>query len=307
MREIDFKNAYYIKLGRSGMWEKSSLEGNIVRFGWKHQSLDDINQSRWEVIGDQLRKEIPNKGAAKRDLQSLRNIVESTSEDVWITFSSCFLWWCKLAEKEVFEDKISKYRRVKEHWHNTDVNGAELLINRIPGNISKTQRYAGTVCRVQEIDTLRRLLNAQSSKPYQEISSASEELYSKVETGLKLLHWKDFEVLIDLLFRSAGWRRISVIGETMKFADIELEEPINKELYQVQIKSEATVEDFIKYKSEFSDRGYRKLFFIVHSPQGNTSRWQSEINDRVELIFPDRLAKMVVNLGLLEWLLNKIK
>ena len=119
------------------------------------------------------------------------------------------------------------------------------------------------------------------------------------------MHWKDFETLVDLLFRQAGWRRLSVLGETMKYADLELEEPITMERYQVQIKSAADLGDFARYRDQFEGRGFRKLFFVVHSPDSKLARQES--SSIVELVLPARLAAMVVDAGLVSWILAKIR
>lgn len=307
MEPIEFENAYYVKLGRKGKWEKSSIEENIIRIGWPDQTLEDINQGNWEEMERQLRQEIPDKGAATRDLNALRLIVESTSDDVWITFYSSHLWWCQVGEQRIYSDEISKYRKVAGQWHNCDINGTPLIISRIPGRLSKVQRFAGTVCRVHEIDDLRRLLNVQPSEAFRAVSEAMEVLAAAVEEGLKLLHWKDFETLTDLIFRNAGWRRISLVGETMKHVDIELEEPITGELYQVQVKSTATVADFERYAKEFAQGNFRKLYFVVHSPMGELANCQPVVGKNVELILPERLAQMVIEFGLVGWFLKKIR
>jgi hypothetical protein len=49
--------------------------------------------------------------------------------------------------------------------------------------------------------------------------------------------------LVDLVFRQAGWQRLSVLGETMKFTDMDLLEPVTGDQYQVQVKSAATLAD----------------------------------------------------------------
>ena len=119
------------------------------------------------------------------------------------------------------------------------------------------------------------------------------------------MHWRDFETLVDLLFRQAGWRRLSVLGETMKYADLELQEPITGERYQVQVKSAATVADFAQYRDQFGERGFRKLFFVVHSPTPALD--QEKGNATVELVLPGRLAAMVVDAGLVSWILARIR
>jgi hypothetical protein len=134
---------------------------------------------------------------------------------------------------------------------------------------------------------------------------ARTALTNEVRSALGELHWKDFETLVDLLFRQAGWRRLSMVGETMKFADLELEEPINHERYQVQIKAKADLIDFKRYHDQFAGKGFRKLFFVVHSP--TTALAAEQGSDVAELVLPERLSEMIVDAGLVNWLLAKIR
>lgn len=91
----------------------------------------------------------------------------------------------------------------------------------------------------------------------------------------------------------------------MKYSDLELEEPITGDLYQVQVKSSAAQSDFVEYATSFAGRGFRKLYFIVHSPLGRWDRGR-ELAD-CELILPEQLAEMVVDLGLVDWLQRRVK
>ena len=104
---------------------------------------------------------------------------------------------------------------------------------------SQLQGFRGVVCSVREASRLRSVLSAESSLAHQAVTHARAVLIHEIRGALGELHWKDFETLVDLLFRNAGWRWLSLLGETMKFADLELEEPINHERYQVQIKAKA--------------------------------------------------------------------
>jgi len=306
MQAIDFINAYYIKLGSGGKYEESGIQENKLRFGWDSWPIEEINQRNWEALKDKYQHEYKNKGAATMDINALKTIVESTSDDIWITFYASKLWWCRVSEGEAFEDEVSRYRKVDGLWHDHDIHGHPLIINRIPGNISKVQRFQAVVCKVRAVEELRRLLNNQPSQAFQAISGAKEGLMQEVEKGLKGLHWKDFEILVDLIFRNAGWRRTSVMGETMKFVDLELEEPITGDLYQVQIKSAATVDDFERYVQNFSHGSFRKFYFVVHSPEEKLANYQGIMDENVELILPRQLAQMVVDFGLTDWLLKKI-
>lgn len=82
MEQAAFDNVYYVKLGKKGEWEKSSIEGNLVRIRSSNQRVDDINQGNWETIEKQLEAEIEDPDAETRDLNALRLIAECTSEDV---------------------------------------------------------------------------------------------------------------------------------------------------------------------------------------------------------------------------------
>jgi hypothetical protein len=175
--------------------------------------------------------------------------------------------------------------------------------------VSEVRGFRGTACRVNKeaTDDLRRLLNARPSDKFKSIVQAKENLIAEVTRSLRQLHWKDFETLSDLVFRNSGWHRISVVGEAMKYVDIELEEPITHDLYQVQVKSSATLADFEDYARQFSGGSFRKLYFVVHTPEGDLATAKRSDTANIELILPGRLAEMVVELGLVNWLLGKIK
>ncbi len=306
MKQVNFKKAYYIKLGRGGKWEQSSITESKLRLGWGHQDVQDINRGDWEKIREQLLHESKHKGIATRDFNALWLITESNSEDLWITFFQGTMYWCKLGPKEIFQDDKSKYRQVIDKWSNQDIRGNILEINNLPGVLSKYQAFRGTVCKVRELDTLKRSINAVPSYEYNDIAKCEKALVNSVEKGVRKLHWKDFETFVDLIFRESGWRRTSMVGGTMKFTDLELEDPITGDKYQVQIKSQASWKEFEYYVSQFNPQLHRKLYFVVHSPDKKLSEIQKQLRN-IELILPNRLSEMVVHLGLVNWLMSKIR
>lgn len=303
MEPKTIKNAYYVKLGKGGKWAESSIQSGIIRIGWQEEALDDVNNWREPIIREKIKLAREHGGrptsktTVSKDVGALSKIVHSTPEDIWITFHGSYLLWCRVAETGIEEDDISKYRRVAGQWSQCDIEGTSLIINQLPGRLSKIQRFSGTICSlgVNEVDDLRRLMYNQPSKEYQNISSAKAALRNQVVFGLSLLHWKDFEILVDLIFRNAGWRRVSVRGESMKYVDMVLEEPITGDLYQVQVKSDATVADYKKYADQFSEGDFRKLYFVVHNSK---EKWvNAPMYKNVEMILQERLAEMTVDLG----------
>lgn len=92
---------------------------------------------------------------------------------------------------------------------------------------------------------------------------------------------------------------MSVLGEAMKYSDLELEEPVTGDMYQVQVKSTANLRDFREYFGKFVGGRYRKLFFVVHTPDKKLSESTQTNDSPVHLVLPKRLAEMIVDLGLL--------
>ena len=305
MDRVEFEYAFYLKLGRAGIWEEDSLRTGKARIGWANIPLSDILQEKWEAILEKERQDVPS-GAATHDFNSLKIFSEAGPDTIWVTFHQSKLWWGFLAGP-VQEDDTSKYRDLEGGWRCTDVHGKHLLVGGIGGRLASLQAYRATSCQVHALEALRRLLNAESSPEYRAVEQARRSLAAGVAQGIRGLHWKDFEILVDLIFRQAGWRRTSVLGETMKFTDLELEESITGDKYQVQIKSRATLADLEEYRGEFASESFRKLYFVVHTPDAALYGFTPSCDDQVELVLVDRLAEMVIDGGLVGWLMDRTK
>jgi hypothetical protein len=73
------------------------------------------------------------------------------------------------------------------------------------------------------------------------------------------------------------------------------------------VKSSSTFSEFQEYSNIFAAGKYRKLFFVVHTPDAKLAEVPQSKENSVQLVLPKRLAEMVVDLGMLNWLLNKIR
>jgi hypothetical protein len=300
------RNAYYIKLGAGGQWAESSVRDGVFRFGWRNTPIGEIRKKDWNSIRARLSAEHTNKGTVTADLARLKDIVTSTIDDVWITFHDSRMWWCRLGDTRIHEDETSRYRIVSEGWSDRDTSGRLLITNRLPGRIAQLQGFRGTACSVKDKEGLRRVLAAEDSEVYKGIAEARRRLAVEIAAAVQRLHWKDFEILVDLIFRQAGWRRRSVLGKTMKYVDLELVEPMTDDAYQVQIKSRADVSDFDEYVAGFSNEGFRRLYFVVHSPTPALAKTRPQV-DEIELVLPDRVADLVIDHGLVGWVLDRVR
>ena len=307
MASIDFTNAFYIKLGRGGEWEDDSIANGKLRLGWRQQSVSDINAGRWDIIEEQLRakdqgKRVP---ATTSDLNALKTIAASTSDDIWITFHKAKLWWTRVAPGPVEQDGISKFRPTAEPWCDRAADGRLLVINSLSGKISQIQGFRATVCRVGDVDLLRRTLNGTRSALATAIRNHREILAHDLAKAIKELHWQDFETLVDLVFRAAGWIRVSVLGQQAKGYDLELREPVIGDRYVVQVKSQASLADLRATVANFSPQDFRRVFFVVHSPDDDLVGAR-DIPDHVEIVSPERLGELAMDSGLVGWLEDKV-
>jgi hypothetical protein len=304
---IGFTSAFYIKLGRGGEWENDSIATGKLRLGWPGQSLEDINAGRWDFVEEQLRakdqgKRVP---ATTSDLNALRTIAASCEEDVWITFHQAKLWWTRLSSGPVEQDTVSKFRRTAEPWRDHAADGRLLVISEISGKLSQLQGFRATVCRVKHVDLLRRTLNAVRSPLAEAIRDHRQTLAQHLTAAIMELHWKDFETLVDLVFRAAGWVRISVLGQQEKAYDLLLREPVTGNRSVVQVKSRASRGDLELTIASFSPSDFRRLFFVVHSPTDDLVG-VTDIPDHVEIVFPQRLGRLAMDAGLAGWLEDKV-
>lgn len=304
---IDFTTAYYIKLGRGGEWERDSIKSGKLRLGWKQQTIDDINAGRWDIIEEQLRaKDMGRRVAATtNDFNALRNITESGPENIWITFHQAKLWWTRLASGQVKQDEISKFRLTAQPWSDKATDGRLMVVSHLPGKIAQIQGFRATVCRVKCIDLLRRTLNGIQSPLAVAIANHRSVLADGLAAAIKELHWKDFETLVDLVFRAAGWVRESILGQHEKGYDLVLREPITGDRFVVQVKSRAGIADLQDTIASFSDSDYRRIFFVVHSPEPMLTSAEDTLPTIIQMVGPHQLGELALDAGLSKWLQDK--
>jgi hypothetical protein len=110
-----------------------------------------------------------------------------------------------------------------------------------------------------------------------EVRKAMEQLESlqlSIQNLIQGLWWKDFELLVDLIFTQSGWQRLSVLGQTDKNIDLDPSREI----------------------------GLDEMYFVVHTCD-LTMRNRTETG--VNILDLEKLSKLVVNAGLINWLITK--
>lgn len=297
--------AFYIKLGRAGIWEADSIARSIMRIGWDDQRVEDINEGRWDEIARELQAlDGRSAGAATTDLRRLQDFAGAKPDDLWITFHQGKLWWTHLEAGPVEADTTSKFRRTQP-WRDCSASGKRLFAAELPGTLASLQAFRGTVCNVRYAEALESVITGRPTPLRARLLDARQATQDAVAEAIRGLHWKDFETLTDLVFRAAGWVRVGILGETVKSFDLELREPITGDRYAVQVKSQAGWAELEATLEGFSARDYKRLFFVVHTPQSSLAECKS-LPHFVDLVLPSRMSELVLDAGLLRWLEDRL-
>lgn len=297
---------YYIKLGRGGEWERDCIKINqTLRLGYHDVSHQDCKAGNWNAPYNYYIGKKVNRGTARSHTNQIKKFYESDEKVLWITFMDGKMWWCFSKPSIKLLADGSKIRHVIGKWKCKDIQGNELDTDNLSGDLLKIQAFRGTICNVKLKDYVLMKINGRELPEVKAAKEAQELLEQQITSLIKLLHWKDFEILVDLIFRQAGWQRMGVLGKTEKTLDIDLLSPVTRERALVQIKSMSTKKEFDEYCVDFAGReGYQKFFYVVHTP--DTSLKNVDSDGRVKLLLMTDVAQLVINSGLTGWLLSKV-
>ena len=92
----------------------------------------------------------------------------------------------------------------------------------------------------------------------------------------------------------------------MKNIDLIYEEPITRNKYFVQVKASIDKSAYEKCAKELIGYDYSKLFFVVYKPHKDLDDYKNKFEgNNIELIKDEALAKLIIDLGLLNWLKQK--
>lgn len=298
--------ARYIKLGEGGAWEKECLQQNVIRFSFgtgRPQLHPLCMNGQWEQAKAIWAADGHGPGTTTRFANKSRFFFDDDGSTLWITFHGEALWWAFLdPDKPIpYVDQHSVTRRVAGAWRSTDIKGEPLSRDRLSGSLNKLSAYRGTSCRVDVEDYLVRRINGEKTPEVERAIAALTGMRASALEMMRLLEPRDFETLVDLMFSTSGWRRQGIIGKTQKTLDLDLLLPSTGERAFVQVKSRTNSGELASYVAQLDSLGpYDRMFYVFHSGTAATD------DERVTVIGPERLAELVVEAGLSDWLLRKV-
>ena len=294
----------FIKLGEGGQWENSCIEEGTIRLGYNSPYHENCLAGDWEPVRAYwLKYRNGNKRVATSDLNQIRAFYELSENSLWVTFFKRKLYWCFANHQVVQLEDGSRIRRTLDGWSCKDISGNNLTIENLDGRISKVQGFRGTICAVELPQYVENKINGVPQPEIQTAKDSLESLRASLENLIQGLWWKDFELLVDLIFSQSGWQRLSVLGQTEKDIDLDVFSPVTNRRAFVQVKSQASNEDFDASVASFSTmEQFDEMYFVVHSCDGTL---RNRIVNRVNILDTRKLSELVNNAGLVSWLIAK--
>lgn len=315
MKKINFTKAHFIKLGTAGCWENECIEKNILKIGFNEISHNDCLNGNWDRASDQYvewlaenRNRANDRRTASFFINQMKKFYESDAETLWITFHNRMLYWSFADENIRTDSENNKIKDTCDGWSNADINGQKLSFDVLSTSLTMTQAFKSAICDIQgrSLEYLKHKINGDALPEVEAVTTDFAELKKSLMKLIKNLTWKDFELLVDLIFTFGGWKRIETLGKEQKSIDLDLISPIDNRRAFVQVKSQADSQTFKEYYAEFKNMPqYNEMFFIVHTPIGELDRFDGDGKDKI--IKLDRLTELAINAGLTDWIIKKSK
>jgi hypothetical protein len=301
----------YVKNGRRGQWWPVARANGQVHLGWKPVPKELLVKPDFPEIERILRRVNGPRQGVKQDFNALRDLLNTPSQHVWVTFEERFMWWCTVLDGATVNPdgestKVGNFWLVCNlPWSNHSLNGRLLAQADLPGTVTTVAGFKATVCTPKAWREILRIIQDEKDPDVILAAEARGKYKQALEKIIKRLPWQDFEQLIDLILDRTGWVRISSLGKTLEGIDLEAENRTADEIAFVQVKSIATQTVLNDYVEQFSNQRerYARMIFAVHSP---SRELRAPSNLPVQLWTCDRVAEFVVHVGLGEWVESRL-
>ena len=293
----------YIKLGKKGEFEEQCIAEGTVRLDYRDVPHEICARGDWDAFIQHYVGRGTDAGTAKRHMNQVREFYTLPADTIWATFCFGRLHWCRAGTEVTLLPDLTKTRKVAGSWSDTDAGGRRLEERVLPGTVTATKGFRGTICSFSAEEALRRILAGERSPVATAALEANEALERAVEALIRDLSPQDFELLVDLIFRGAGYQRVSDVGKQLRDIDLDLISPLTDEHVAVQVKSRLDGAGLRRVEQELTDLSYDgRLYVAVHSPAGGLKS-ESEL---IELLLPGRLSELSIKYGLVAWLTDKV-
>jgi len=301
----------YVKNGTRSQWWQAAQTNGQVHLGWDYVPHELLLKADFAKIEQRVKDYYGSRPGAAQQFNALRDLLDTPSQHIWVTFEDGCMWWCTVHKGITVNpagqttEKGYFWLNCDRRWSKTSFKGKPLAISNLPGTVTATAGFRATVCRPRGWESILRLIKDEPDPDATKAKEARRDYELAVNKIVKRLSPQDFEHLIDLILARTGWDRISRVGKTQEGIDVEAENPTAGEIAFVQVKSSATQEVLNDYVKRFTQRRdhYARMIFAVHSP---SSKLTPPADLPVQLWTGERVAELVVRLGLGKWVEDKL-
>jgi hypothetical protein len=195
-----------------------------------------------------------------QDFNQLRDLLDTPSKHVWITFEDGYMWWCTVHDGATVNpdgegtEKGNFWLACDRQWSNRSLKRELLAKSKLPGTVTSTAGFKGTVCTPKDWPAVLRIIQDQKDPDAAKAAGARRDYEQAIHKIVKRLSPQDFEQLIDFILARTGWARISKVGGVQEGIDIEAENPTAAEIAFVQVKGSAAQEVLNEYVERFKKR-----------------------------------------------------
>jgi hypothetical protein len=300
----------YIKLGKGGTWSADAIARGIIPFGFRKIAHAPCVAGDWEMVAQELKAAGRTTSGITQGLRELRDFYELGDDCLWVTFADGHLYWA-FAEPEVFPqtddgaDGPRRFRRTVDGWHRHSLTDDPLAVRSLSSALTRVAGYRMTICTVEREDYLLRRIRGEEEPLLIEMRALRANLEAGAARMIAGLDWRDFEIMVELIFTRGGWQRQSALGTGEVDIDLLLDNPTTNETAWVQVKSSAAQATLDDYLERFRrDGSAQRFYFICHSPKGNLSL---PVSPHLHLWAGIELARSALAAGLLDWLIERTR
>jgi hypothetical protein len=304
---IEAERCLFIRLGKCGERTAQCIVAGELRLDYPQVSHEFCLAGRWTQVDSQIAADSKDREASARHTNQIRAFYEASAATLWITFHADCMWWSFAAPGVSQRANGIKVRITLDGWHQCDVNDLPLAASRLSGSLLAVQAYRGTICAV-EPDYVLHKINCIDAPRVAAADQALVALIDSLQPIVEHLHARDLEVLVDLIFRNAGWQRVGVLAETETDIDLALESAVTGERIAVEVKAHATIEDYREYAARYvSMVGFDRFYFVTHSLIDAEVAQSVGASSAAGIRFwgSRSIAQRAAHSGLAQWLVEK--
>ncbi len=319
-KPIRANSALYIKLGAGGALEDLCISDGSLRLDYRRIPEALARDGSHRVLSDFCVKRgiTTAKPTAGIHAGIIRNFFDTQDDVLWITFANGLLYWCFANSGVTYlgpddADRQGCFRRdSRGGWQSQSIFGQDLRISELNGELTKVSAFRMAICRLSNGQTryLLAKINGDDLPQVRAARVARTNLEETLGDLIRTLSWRDFELLVELIFSRSGWRRISSLGGAKKTTDIDLVLPTTGVRAFVQVKAETSQTQLIEYAEKFKlyerstskETGSHCFFYVYHTAKRPLRSPSAEIT----IWGPRDVSRLVIDSGLTDWLIQKV-